>query len=123
MLRYLYLVAVIAVCTAGCRPSLFKEAANLTGGDPVRGRTALGRYGCTNCHTVSGLNGAIGRTGPALDGVASRNQLAGGLKNTPENMIRWIRDPRSIDRYTSMPNLSLSPEEARDIAAFLYTLK
>jgi cytochrome c2 len=124
MLRHFYLLAAtIAVCTVGCRSSLFREAAELTGGDPGRGRAALERYGCTNCHTVSGLDGAIGRNGPALDGVASRNRLAGGLENTPENMIRWIRDPRSIDRYTSMPNLSLSPEEARDIAAFLYTLK
>jgi cytochrome c2 len=84
---------------------------------------ALNRYGCTNCHTISKLAGAIGRTGPPLDGVASRKQLAGNLENTPENMIRWIRNPGSIDRFTSMPNNSVTQEDARDIAAYLYTLR
>jgi cytochrome c1 len=38
-------------------------------------------------------------------------------------MIRWIRDPLSIDRFTSMPNNSVTHEDARDIAAYLYTLR
>jgi cytochrome c1 len=45
------------------------------------------------------------------------------LHNTPENMIRWIEDPQAVDSLTAMPTLGLSDREARDIAAYLYTLR
>jgi cytochrome c len=38
-------------------------------------------------------------------------------------MIRWIRDPRAVDSLTAMPNTGVTPADARDIAAYLYTLR
>jgi cytochrome c1 len=37
-------------------------------------------------------------------------------------LIRWIQDPPSIDPKTAMPNVRVTEADARDIAAFLYTL-
>jgi cytochrome c len=94
-----------------------------TGGDPQRGAAAITRYGCGSCHTIAGISEARGLVGPPLTGVASRIYLAGIVQNTPENMMHWIRDPKSMDEKTLMPNLGVTPKDAADIGAFLYTLK
>jgi cytochrome c2 len=99
-----------------------RHAVALThGGDPDRGRAAFQRYGCGGCHTISGLPNANGLVGPPLDGIAKRIYIAGVVLNSPEKMIAWIRDPRAIDGKTAMPNIGVTFEDARDIAAFLYT--
>lgn len=38
-------------------------------------------------------------------------------------MIRWIVDPKGVDSLTAMPVTGVSEGEARDIAAYLYTLR
>ena len=45
------------------------------------------------------------------------------LPHTPENLMRWIEDPKKVDSLTAMPTLGVSHGEARDIAAYLYALK
>jgi cytochrome c2 len=93
------------------------------GGDPDRGRAAVQHYGCGGCHTISAIRNANGLVGPPLDGVGKRVYLAGVVPNTPDEMIAWIRDPRAIDAKTAMPNTGVTTEDARDIAAFLYSLQ
>jgi cytochrome c1 len=44
------------------------------------------------------------------------------LPNTPQNLVAWIRDPPGIDPLTAMPASGMSEAEARDVAAYLYTL-
>jgi cytochrome c2 len=61
--------------------------------------------------------------GPPLAGVANRVYLGGVVTNTPENMIAWIVDPRAIDPQTAMPVTGISAEDARDVTAYLYTLR
>jgi putative membrane protein len=97
------------------------ESARITGGDPVRGRAEFRERGCGACHTVGGVPGAKGRVGPPLDGLRSRSYVAGVLTNTPANLIRWIESPHEVDSLTAMPDVGLSLQQARDIAAFLYT--
>ena len=97
------------------------QAHRLTGGDPDRGEAAIAKYGCGACHQIPGIPGARGRVGPPLKGVASRKVLAGELNNTPPNMILWIQHPRLVEPKTDMPELGMSDQEARDIAAYLYT--
>ena len=60
---------------------------------------------------------------PTLAGLAGRMYIAGLLPNSPENLIRWIEDPTAIDPQTAMPDVGVTPSDARDIAAYLYTLK
>jgi cytochrome c1 len=92
------------------------------GGDPVRGQGALLGYGCESCHTIPGLDATRATVGPPLTQFARRRFVAGELENTPENVIRWIMNPQSIDPGTAMPNLDVNEGAARDIAAYLYTL-
>ena len=92
-------------------------------GDPRRGVETMRQYACATCHRIPGMVGANADVGPALAGIASRKYLAGRLPNSPENMIRWIRDPRGVSPATLMPDLEVSEEHARDMAAYLYTLK
>ena len=88
-----------------------------------RGRKAIEQYGCVTCHAIPGVVGPNFPVGPPLAGVGSRVMLGGVLPNSPENMALWIRAPQTFAPLTAMPNLGLSERDARDIAAFLATLK
>ena len=113
---------VLALAT-GCRADPKKEAARLTGGDPDRGIERIGYYGCGACHTIPGIHGADATVGPSLDRIAVREYLAGHLPNTPANMIKWIQKPQEINKDTAMPDMEVTDQDARDIAAHLYTLR
>ena len=119
--------AVLALLLTSCRWGAARErtdaARELTGGEPSRGPALMRQYGCAACHTIPGVTGANGTVGPPLGGIANRSYLGGVLTNGPQNMIRWIRDPKSVDSLTVMPNTGLGEAEARDIAAYLYTLR
>lgn len=91
-------------------------------GDPVAGRAALQQHLCATCHVIPGIAGARHHVGPSLAGIAQRPYIAGGVPNTPASMERWLRDPAAFKPGTAMPDLGLGAQEARDIAAFLYTL-
>jgi cytochrome c2 len=114
--------ALLFLAGAGCS-SKEEKAARLTGGDPQQGKMAIRQYGCEACHTIPGVEGAQGLVGPPLDRIGSRVYLAGRLSNTPENMMRWIRNPQGIEPGTAMPNLHVTEKDGRDIAAYLYTLQ
>jgi len=60
---------------------------------------------------------------PIARGVASRAGIAGRLANTPENLIRWIDAPQSFSPGSVMPDMGVTEADARDTAAYLYTLK
>jgi len=116
-------LAVMSGACGGASDADAREAAALTGGDPSRGPDLLRKYGCQSCHTIPGVVGANGLVGPPLAGIASRSYIAGVLPNAPDNMLRWIQDPKGVDAKTAMPNTGVTPSDARHIAAYLYTLK
>jgi cytochrome c2 len=99
------------------------NAEQLTAGDSVAGRADIQRLGCGSCHAIPGVAGARGAVGPSLAGIADRAELAGRLANTPGNMIRWVQTPQAIDPKGGMPDMGVSDRQARDIAAYLYTLR
>ena len=92
-------------------------------GDARNGQLLLRQFGCGSCHLIPGVATASGTAGPPLAGIARRAYLAGLLANTPDNMLRWIRDPQAVDAQTAMPNLSVSEAHARDMVAYLYGLR
>lgn len=98
------------------------NAEQLAGGNSENGQLLMTRYGCSSCHAISGVPDARGTVGPSLTGIAERSLIAGKLPNTPANLIRWIREPQSISPGSGMPNLGASDQDARDMAAYLYTL-
>ena len=118
-----FAAALFAVASCGGGGEAERAAAQMTGGDPARGRAKIGHYGCHTCHTIPGVEGADSLVGPPLDRIAGRTYIAGVLTNSPDNMIRWLRDPHAVDPLTAMPNLGLGEQDARDIAGYLYTLR
>lgn len=95
----------------------------IVGGDPGEGSQAIMRYGCVSCHTIAGIREARGRVGPPLTGIAGRSYIAGRIPNTSENIVLWIQDPQGLIPGTAMPNLGVTESDARDIAAYLYSLR
>jgi mono/diheme cytochrome c family protein len=91
--------------------------------DADRGRRALEQYACVTCHAIPGVVGANAPVGPPLAGVGARTMLGGVLPNSPENMARWLRAPQRYAPLTAMPDLGVTERDARDIAAYLATLR
>lgn len=108
-------MAILVV--AACKP---KET--VPPADPNHGKQLVAQYGCTTCHIIPGIQG-MGVIGPSLDHVATRPVLAEKIANTPQNMSSYIQDPLASNPQNAMPNLGVKPDEARDITAYLYTLK
>ncbi len=94
-----------------------------TGGVAERGGQVIASKGCGSCHTIPGIKGARGLVGPPLTSFGRRTFIGGELPNKPENLVRWVRSPRSVEPGTAMPNLGLTEQQARDVAAYLYTLR
>jgi cytochrome c oxidase assembly factor CtaG/cytochrome c2 len=123
------LIPACAVILAGCSRSGMHEreikgAALLTsGGDARTGQQTIRKYGCQTCHTIRGVPGATAQVGPPLNGIRERSYIAGELPNTPENMMHWIQHPHIVEPQTVMPEMNVTEEDSRDIAAYLYTLR
>lgn len=92
-------------------------------GNPARGLELIERFGCGSCHTIPGVRGADGTVGPPLIHWSERGVIAGQLANNADNLERWIVDPPGVEPGTAMPNLGVTPEQARDIAAYLFTIE
>lgn len=110
-----------AACTGGHAES--RHVVHVPGGDIERGASVIRDADCGTCHVIPGIRGAEGLVGPPLNWMARRTYIAGRVPNQPENMVRWIRDPNQVDPLTAMPNLDLTEQQARDVAAYLYTLR
>ncbi len=95
---------------------------NVAYGDPSKAPNLLRAYGCGSCHTIPGVAGANGTVGPRLDNLSQRSFLAGQLPNTPDNLVIWIQHPQQVRPGSDMPDLGISTADARDIAAYLYSL-
>lgn len=72
---------------------------------------------------IPGVPNANGLVGPPLMFFERRTYIAGELPNTADNLVRWIMSPQSVEPGNAMPNLGLSEDEARSVAAYLYTLR
>jgi cytochrome c len=115
---------VAAVFVAACREASGNEGALVVaGGNADRGKTEIAAYGCGSCHTIPGIRTAKGTVGPPLFFWSKRTYIAGQVPNKPEFLIRWLEAPQTIEPGTAMPNLGVTEAAARDIAAYLYTLR
>lgn len=100
-----------------------EDTRRIVDGDAARGRGLLPAHGCPACHAIPGFKGPAAAVGPPLHGFARRTNIGGVLPNRPEDLVRFVMDaPREIPN-TAMPDLAVTEPEARDIAAFLYTLQ
>lgn len=115
-------LGALAVIACGQLPQTsFRH--EVPGGDPQRGRRAIEDYGCISCHTVPGIQRSEALVAPPLNDWADRRYIAGQFPNTPENLIAWIMAPQALIPGTAMPDMGVTDQDARDISAYLYTLR
>ena len=116
--------ALLIFAIIGCDAGKDKRAYSVSSiGDPRHGKELIEGYGCGGCHLIPGIHAARGMVGPPLIYLGQRTMIAGELPNTPENLARWIENPKAVEPNTAMPNLGLREDQAYDVAAYLYTLR
>ena len=87
------------------------------------GRHLFATEACTNCHAINGTS-AIGTFGPDLTHLASRDTIASGsVKNTPQDLHEWIKDPAHFKEGVLMPPMQLSDPQIDQLVTYLDTLK
>lgn len=96
---------------------------SIPAGDPAAGVVAFQTYGCHTCHVIPGVRNANSLAGPPLTAWAERSYIAGKLPNEPVHLIEWLRFPQRIEPGTAMPDMGVTAEDARHMAAYLYTLR
>ena len=97
-------------------------AATPAAGDAEAGARLYAGSTCTPCHTLG--TASAGRLGPDLTHFGSRTTLAAGLlRNTPDNVAAWLRDPQAIKPGARMPALALSEGQVRQLVAYLGSLE
>jgi len=120
-------VAALAIAgwLVGCEPATAPDArfTAVPDGDRERGQRLLAQYQCGRCHAIPEVPDAAGRIGPSLAQFARRSYIAGQLPNGPQPLQRWLEDPQAAVPGTTMPDLGVSPDDARDIAAYLLSLR
>ena len=91
------------------------EASALNADAAARGKELFyTKYACQACHTVD-FKKDKGYVGPPLADVGDRL--------TPVWIYKWLKNPNALTPGTMMPNPNLPDNEARDLTAFLVTLK
>ena len=107
-------LALLAGCNDEQKPA---------GREAAHGAAVIAETGCGACHEIPGIDGARGRIGPSLAHIGTRTIVAGILPNTQANLVDWVRAPQSIEPGNVMPDMELSEHDARDIVAYLSTLR
>jgi len=86
------------------------------------GKAIFAKSACVGCHTIAGVSAGV--LAPNLTHFGSRTTLAAGMwPNTPANVAEWVRDPQRLKPGAKMPDLGLTDEQAKAVAAYLTTLK
>ncbi len=111
-------------------------------GDAARGLKTYSAKACIGCHYINGNPMSMGKIGPNLTHVGSRNTIAGGLfVNDTPHLVAWLKNARAMKPGVTMPTLGLNEydpitkakvtaslggltdQEIADIAAYLQALK
>lgn len=131
-MRVAILISLLVIIVAGGGAAFVQQtrraeaatrARDLTGGDVERGKTFARERGCGACHVTPGVRGPKSNVGPSLEGFGARSFLAGAADNKPETLMQFLRDPRSVAPKSAMPKVGVTEDEARDLAAYLYSLR
>jgi cytochrome c oxidase subunit 2 len=117
-------LVVVEDASAFSRWTTLRQAAPSADTAVERGAADFQREACAGCHTIRGTpaNGVIC---PDLSDFGRRKELGAGVAaNTPENLLRWIRDPDTFKPGVIMPGFDhLSEGELHDLVAYLESLR
>jgi Cytochrome c len=87
----------------------------------AHGKVLLVERGCVSCHRLSGASlpePSRVEPAPRTLGLAPDLRFARD-RSEPGAIARWLTDPTSVKPDSAMPNLRLSPDDVRDLTAFL----
>ena len=91
-------------------------------GAAADGQAIFAKSACVGCHTIAGVSAGV--LAPNLTHFGGRSTLAAGMwPNTPDNVAAWVRDPQRLKPGVKMPDLGLTEEQAKAVAAYLTGLK
>jgi cytochrome c len=121
--RRFFPAVIAATALVGLPASATEPVWRIAGANARRGQALIETAGCAACHTVPGVRGARGNVGPPLTRFGDRSTIAGMLPNEPKNLVTWLRHPQQVVPGNAMPDVGLDERDARDIAAYLYTLR
>jgi cytochrome c oxidase subunit 2 len=101
------------------------------GAQIAKGRELFKAKTCVSCHTIRGLEGAVGVQGPELTHVGARTTVAGGLlENNRDEVHRWIHAPNEVKPGNKMwvngyvlNHITLTADDEDALVAFLESLK
>lgn len=113
-------VLLLASCNGGKQVSAYIPG---NGGSPQAGKFVILKYKCGSCHTIPGIPHANGAFGPPLNFIARRTLIAGNFPNTPAMLEQWVMNPPAMKPATAMPELGLTENDARNVVAYLETLR
>jgi cytochrome c oxidase subunit 2 len=127
---------VIAQSSSDYQAWLSAQAASAatpaTGSAEANGLNVFKSNGCGGCHTINGVQFAIGKIGPNLTHFGSRMLIAGGvLDNNTTNLSDWILHAQTVKPASDMPSFDGSPgskgnisqSDLNDLVAYLQSLK
>ncbi|MDV3258523.1 MAG: c-type cytochrome [Sphingomonas sp.] len=120
MHKAILLVPVLMLAGA-CKPPPERRQ-SMPMADAGRGKAAIERLGCASCHSIEGIGWPRGTVGPAIVGMNGRSMIAGRIPNRPDQLALFVRDAPRLVPGTAMPAISMSDQDARDIAAYLYEI-
>jgi cytochrome c1 len=112
-----------AACSGGGSDASMEGSRVVRGASPEAGKTQIVHYGCGACHQIPGVKNANGLVGPPLIHFGRRGTIAGYFANTPTNLTDWIDNPQHMQPGSDMPDLGVTRDEARNIAAYLESLQ
>lgn len=117
----------VLLAMAGALPAACADKSDLprslAGADPEAGLEVMQRVGCASCHVVPGVRWPQGKAAAPLAGFGDSPMISGRLPNQPDVLVAFLRDAPSLDPQTAMPPMPMTEVEARDVAAYLYTLR
>lgn len=117
------LLLPLALALAGCEDAEDAGAAGPPSGNAARGQRLLAQYQCGSCHAIPDVPAAQGGIGAPLSAFGRRSYIAGHIPNHAETLQRWIVEPNALVPGTLMPDMGVGDADARDMAAYLLSLR
>jgi cytochrome c1 len=99
------------------------RAPTLGDANVANGRRLVSNKGCVACHSFPDVKWPRGGLGPSLENFGRQGLIAGRLPNQPGVLMQFIRNAPALVPGTAMPTVLMTDQEARDVTAYLLTLK
>ena len=112
---------VLGLGLTGCSAS--EGGAGAPAASTARGQRLLAHYQCGSCHAIPEVPATRRLNGPSLQAFGKRSYIAGHLPNRSDTLAQWIMSPQSLVPDSPMPDMGVSPADARDMAAYLGALQ